>query len=111
ALMQQPYSPPVSNTPANGNISTRSRKQEVIGDLFSGLNGNNQVEKPALINTIPEPDIYTKEIQSFHRSDCLVVDKGWVGYLKDLDNDRQHAVFHPLRLAPLQKARAETYIP
>ncbi|AIM38374.1 DNA methylase [Sphingobacterium sp. ML3W] len=109
-LMQQPYSPPVSNTPANGNISTHSRKQEAIGDLFSVLNGNNQVEKPALINTIPGPDLYSKEIQTFHRNDCLAADNGWVGYLKDLDNDRQQAMFHPLQLAPLQKERAEGYI-
>ena len=109
-LMQQPYSPPVSNTPSNGNASTSSRKQEVIGNLFSGLNGNGQAEKPVTTNPILEPAIYTKEMQSFHRSDCLVLENGWVGYLKDLDNDRQQAMFHPLQLAPLQKARAEGYI-
>ena len=109
-LMQQPYRPPVSNKPPNGRVSTHSRTEEVVGDLFSGFNGNKQVEKPALINTIPEPFTYSKEIQSFHRNDCLVTDNGWVGYLKDLDNNRQQAMFHPLQLASLQKTRAETYI-
>ena len=109
-LMQQPYSPPVSNTPANGNASTSSRKQEVIGNLFSGLNGNGQAEKSVTIDTIVEPTLYSKEIQSFHRNECLVADNGQVGYLKDLDNDKQQAMFHPLQLAPLQKVRAESYI-
>jgi N12 class adenine-specific DNA methylase len=113
--MQQPYTPPVSkrtapygNTPANGN------KQEAIGDLFSQINGNGQTDKSAvpdtLINTIPEPAPYSGELQSFHRNDCLVVDKGWVGYLQEVDKDEATAIFHPLQLPPAQKARAEAYI-
>lgn len=109
-LMQQSYRLPVSKISDNGNGTTSSHKQEVIGDLFSGLNGNGQAEKPVTINTIPEPAIYTKEIQSFHRNDCLVMDNGWVGYLKNLDRDRQQAMFHPLQLTSLQKVRTEGYI-
>jgi N12 class adenine-specific DNA methylase len=113
--MQQPYTPPVSkrtapndNTPANGN------KQEAIGDLFSQINGNGQTDKSAvpdtLIHTIPEPAPYSGELQSFHRNDCLVVDKGWVGHLQEVDKDEATAIFHPLQLPPAQKARAEAYI-
>ncbi|MBC5841718.1 MULTISPECIES: N-6 DNA methylase [Flavobacterium] len=106
-LMQQP---PVSISPVNNNTPNERNTQEVIGDLFSGLNGNGLIEKITAGNTIPEPAIYTKEIQSFHRNDCLAVHNGWVGYLKDFDNDKQEVMFHPLQLSSLQKARAEAYI-
>lgn len=109
-LIQQSYTPPVSNGASNGSTGINGKKQEAIGDLFSGINGNNQTERPAVSNTIPEPALYSGELQSFHRNECLVMDNGQVGYLKDLDNDKQQAIFHPLQLAPLQKARAESYI-
>jgi N12 class adenine-specific DNA methylase len=106
-LMQKGYTPSVIK---NGNTS--SNKQEVIGDLFSNINGNGQIktETDALSNIIPEPEIYTQKIQFFHRNDCLVKDTGLVGYLKDVEGDMERAMFHPLRLIPLQKARAEAYI-
>ena len=107
---QQPYTPPVSNRASNGNTSTNGKKQEVIGDLFSGINGNSQVDKPAVVDTIPEPAPYSGELQPFHRNDCLAMDNGWVGYLQDVDTSDSKAVFHPLQLASLQKARAEAYI-
>lgn len=106
-LMQQP---PVSISPVNKNTPNQRNTQEVIGDLFSGLKGNNLSEKITAGNTIPEPAIYTKEIQSFHRNDSLAVDNGWVGYLRDFDSDRKQAMFHPLQLSSLQKGRAEAYI-
>ena len=106
-LMQQP---PVSTSPVNRNIPNERNTQEVIGDLFSGLNGNSLPEQVSAGNTIPEPAIYTKEIQPFHRNDSLAVDNGWVGYLKDFDSDRKQAMFNPLQLSFLQKARAEAYI-
>lgn len=108
--MRQSYIPPVPNTSFNGNTSNNSNKSEIIGDLFSTISTNDLIEKTEPTNTITEPTFYTKEIQSFHRNECLVVDNGQVGYLKDLDNDRQQAIFHPLHLAPLQKAKAESYI-
>lgn len=61
-LMQQP---PVSTSPVNNNTSNERNTQEVIGDLFSGLNGNGLAQKITAGNTIPEPAIYTKEIQIF----------------------------------------------
>jgi len=106
-LMQQP---PVSISPVNKNTPNQRNIQEVIGDLFSGLKGNNLSEKITASNTIPEPAIYTKEIQSFHRNDSLAVDNGWIGYLKDFDSDKKQAMFHPLQLSSLQKGRAEAYI-
>src|SRR5690606_34269764 len=42
--------------------------------------------------------------------DCLAIDHDWVGYLKDFDSDKQHAMFHPLQLPSSQKARAQAYI-
>ena len=105
-LMQQPPVPisPVNNTPSERNA------QEVIGDLFSVVNRNGVIEKITSENTIPEPAIYTKGIQSFHRNDSLAVDNGWVGYLKDFESDKKQAMFHPLQLSSLQKVRAEAYI-
>ncbi len=108
--MQQPYTPPKTN----GTSQTNGKKQEVIGDLFSQANGNGQVDTPAIpniaINTIPESAPYSGELQPFHRNDCLVVDNGWVGHLQDVDTTDGTAIFHPLRLPFLQKARAEAYI-
>ncbi|WP_407491473.1 N-6 DNA methylase [Elizabethkingia meningoseptica] len=110
SAMQQPYTPPVSNRAGNQNTSANGIKQEAIGDLFSGVNDNGQAAQPALLNTIPEPAPYSGELQSFHRNDCLVMDNGWVGHLQDVDKSGGTAVFHPLQLPPLQKARAEAYI-
>lgn len=110
SAIQPPYIPPISNGNTNGNTSTVSKKEEVIGDLFSGLNGNGQAQEQTVVNTIPEPALYSKGLQSFHRSDCLVVDNGWVGHLQDVDKNGATAMFHPLQLPSLQKVRAEAYI-
>src|SRR5690606_31767733 len=114
SAMQQPYVPPVSNNSANGNTSSNGKKQEIIGDLFSQQDENGQADKPAIpntiINAIPEPAPFSGELQSFHRNDCLVVDNGWVGYLQSVDTADSTAIFHPLQLPTLQKARAEAYI-
>ena len=106
SAIQPPYVPPISN----GNTSTVSKNEEVIGDLFSGLNGNGQAQKQTVVSTIPEPALYSKGLQSFHRSDCLVLDNGWVGHLQDVDKNGATAMFHPLQLPSLQKGRAEAYI-
>ena len=108
--MQQPYTPPVTNRTANENTSANGKKQEAIGDLFSSINGNGQADKPAVPDTIPEPAPYSGELQSFYRNDCLVLDNGWVGHLQDVDPSGGTAVFYPLQLPLLQKARAEAYI-
>lgn len=114
SAMQQPYRPSVSNRVTNGNLPTNGEKQEAIGDLFSSINGNGQANTPVIPitvpNIIPEPAPYSGELQSYHREDCLVAGNGLVGYLKDLGTEDKRAMFHPLQLAPLQKARAESYI-
>src|SRR5690606_21029571 len=110
SVMRQPYTPPVTNRATNGNTSTNGKKQEAISDLISHINVNGQADKPAVPNTIPEPAPYSGELQSYHRNDCLVVDNGWVGHLQDVDTSDGTAVFHPLQLPTLQKARAEAYI-
>lgn len=108
--VQQSYTPSVANRAENVITSNSIKKQEVIGDLFSSIDGNDQVTQPTVPETFPEPAIFSGELQSFHRNDCLVVDNGWVGHLQDVDNSNGKAVFHPLRLPTLQKARAEAYI-
>lgn len=110
SAMQQPYTPPVSNRATNRSSPTNGEKQEVIGDLFSDINGNGQADKPAVPDTIPELAPYSGKLQSFHRNDCLVVDNGWVGHLQDVDTSGGTAVFHPLQLPTLQKARVEAYV-
>ena len=102
SAMQQPYTP----TLTNGNTSAEDKKQEAIGDLFSSTSGNN----PTDTSVIPKPAPYSGEVQSFHRNDCLAVDNGWVGHLQDVDASVGVAVFHPLELPALQKARAEAYV-
>lgn len=103
--IQKAYTPPVSAT-ANENKPDSENKQTITGDLFSSMGENGQAAQPA----VPEPASYSGELQSFHRNDCLVVDNGWVGHLKDVDTKDSTAIFNPLQLPSLQKARAEAYI-
>jgi N12 class adenine-specific DNA methylase len=108
-IIQESYTPPTIDTPKNGN-TLKINKQEAIGDLFSSVNGNGQTETAIVSNIIPEPAFYSKEIKSFHRSNCLVMDNNWIGYLKDFDSDKEQVMYYPLQLPPLQKARTEAYI-
>jgi N12 class adenine-specific DNA methylase len=105
-LAEQPYSGAYPKESKN----EASEKKEIIGNRLSGVNGKGQSEIPFNNLAIPEPAFYSKEIRSFHRNDCLGVDNGWVGYLKDFDPNKTRAIFHPLLLPSLQKARAEAYI-
>ncbi|MBX9886978.1 MAG: N-6 DNA methylase [Flavobacteriaceae bacterium] len=102
SAMQQTNTP----SPTSANILAEDKKQEAIGDLFSGTSGNGLADMP----TISEPTSYSGKLQSFHRNDCLALDNGWVGHLQDVDTSGGVAVFHPLQLPSLQKARAEAYI-
>ncbi|MCX2679633.1 N-6 DNA methylase [Galbibacter sp. EGI 63066] len=86
------------------------KKKETFGNLFSGMTDNGQTGKPTVTNTAPEPTPYTGELKDFYRNECLVTDKGIVGYLKNIDIDRGNAMFHPLRLPSLQKSKAQAYI-
>ncbi|ALR32440.1 DNA methylase [Chryseobacterium sp. IHB B 17019] len=90
--------------------SSKSEGAKIVGDLFSGLNGTDKYQNINLDQIIAEPAIFSEALKSFHRDDCLVVDKGNVGYLKNFDSYRQQAMFHPLKLVPSQKARAEAYV-
>lgn len=102
AISHQPYLPSVSNVPTASNIE----KKEASDDLFSGLSGNDPADKPLVIG----PSLYSKELQFFHRNDCLAIDNGLVGHLQEVNTSDGTAVFHPLSLPSLQKARAEAYI-
>lgn len=102
SAMQQPYTPSLTSA----NTFAEDKKQEAIGDLFSSTSSNGSADTL----TISEPAPYSGELQSFHRNDCLVADNGWVGHLKDVNTSGGVAVFHPLQLPALQKARAKAYI-
>ena len=108
--VQHSYAPSVPNRAEIAFPSTHSKNQEVTGDLFSSLDGNDQVARPAVPETIPEPALFSGALQSYHRNDCLVADKGWVGHLQDLHISNGVAIFHPLQLPSLQKERAKAYI-
>ncbi|RRJ88003.1 DNA methylase [Paenimyroides tangerinum] len=108
--MQQAYTAPVSNKNSNETASSSNQKREIIVDLFSDANSKNQIEKIAVNTSIPEPAPYSNKLQSYYRNDSLVMDKGWVGYLQEVDLRNDVAIFHPLQLPPLQKVRAEAYI-
>ncbi|MCS4239828.1 N12 class adenine-specific DNA methylase [Myroides gitamensis] len=112
--MQQAYTPPKNNETTNGSAQINSKNAETIGDLFSELNGNSQAKIQPIptspIHIIPEPAPFDGKLRSFHRNDCLVVDKGWVGHLQEVNISNNSAFFHPLQLPSLQKARAEAYI-
>ncbi|ASV79786.1 DNA methylase [Elizabethkingia anophelis] len=109
SAMRQPYTPPVTNRNVTENTGI-DKTPKIIGDLFSGLNENTQPTAPAVSGSLPEPDWYSKVLQAFHREDCLAVDNGFVGYLRDVDEAGQRAMFHPLQLPPNQKARTAAYI-
>ena len=86
-------------------------KNEIIGNLFSQTKDDGQsVPSDLFRSKITEPSFYSGELRSFHRNDCLVLNNGIVGYLKDVDKNDGKAIFHPLRLSSLQMARAEAYI-
>lgn len=93
-----------------------SRRPTATGDLFSSVNVSDNKEKEPLLNNIPVttdsllPKPYSGTLYPFHRDDCLAVDGGFVGYLRNVNPTRGTAVFHPLQLSPAQKARAEAYI-
>lgn len=110
SAMQRPYTEPISSRITNENSPIASDKQEVIGDLFSDTDRNEQVNKSVVSAIIPEVAPFSGKLQSFHRNDCLVVDKGLVGHLQDVNAVGDTAIFHPLQLPSLQKARAEAYI-
>lgn len=105
---RQSYTAPVS-TQNTIEVTTIGNTQTASGDLFSGLNEIETI-RPAISNVPPEPAWYSHPLQTFHREDCLTVDNGFVGYLRNVDETGRRAMFHPLELPPLQKARTEAYI-
>ena len=94
---------PRKNSQINGN------RQRIVGDLFSQRNERDKTEKSEP-NIIPEPGLYSQKLQPFHREDCLVIDKDWIGHLQEVDKEGNHAIFHPLQIPHFQKLRATAYI-
>src|SRR5690606_2079775 len=94
--MQQAYTPPKKNGNTNGTAQTNSKSVETTNNLFSELNGNSQVQIQSIptspIHTIPEPASFDGELRTFHRNDCLVVDKGWVGHLQEVNTSNSSAI-------------------
>lgn len=114
-----PLRTPKDETPKPTATPRTNEHQTNIGNLFSaiGINGKGEIEDipknepvPANDNILPEPAPYSGELESFHRDDCLVVDNGFVGHLRNVDIENNAAFFHPLSLPPNQKGRAEAYI-
>ena len=108
--MPQAYMGPGTNALKNENPPFDKNKLEIAGDLFSTTSTNGQIETVSTHLNIPEPAVYSKEIKPYYRTGCLAIDNGWIGCLKDFDRDKETAMFHPLQLPPLQKARTEAYI-
>jgi N12 class adenine-specific DNA methylase len=106
-----PRTPSSENTASIAeNRPEKKTTKEIIGDLFS-LTDSGQADKALNTNNVTsDPAPYNGNLQAFHRNDCLVKEHGLVGYLKDLDTEQQSAMFHPLALPSLQRARAESYI-
>ncbi|GHV49029.1 hypothetical protein FACS1894181_06610 [Bacteroidia bacterium] len=79
-------------------------------DLFSQPAQNpiilKPIEKPTVLPIEPRP--YEGALNDSHKQGSLVVDKEQVGFLKE--RYREDAVFMPLELNPIQKAKAEQYI-
>jgi N12 class adenine-specific DNA methylase len=113
-VIEEPYTQPSVTITGNGAAKTESKRRSALSDLFSEINRNDQTDTltaaMTAVNTIPEPAPYTRELQSFHRNDSLVVDNGWIGHLQDVKISEGVAVFHPLQLNASQKSRAEAYI-
>jgi len=63
-------------------------------------------EKPAELPLEPRP--FAAAVMDFHKQGSLVIDKGQVGFLKE--RYRDDAVFMPLEVNDIQKAKAEQYI-
>ncbi|WP_341836905.1 N-6 DNA methylase [Chitinophaga pollutisoli] len=110
-----------SAKPSNNTVGTSPKTNGIPagpGDLFSAINVNNDgelektkpVEQVTESKVIPDPAPYNDKVQAFHKDDCLATENGYVGYLRNINAAKGSAVFHPLALAPLQKARTEAYI-
>lgn len=88
----------------------------IDGDLFSQPNVDNQnwgiakTASPILTAVLSNPAPYTGETPTFYREESLANDKGFIGYLKNIDVETGKAMFHPLELSTLQRMRAAAYI-
>lgn len=88
----------------------------IDGDLFSQPNVDNQnweaakTASPILTAVPSNPAPYTGEIPTFYREECIAKDKGFIGYLRNIDVETGKAMFHPLELSTLQRMRASAYI-
>ncbi len=79
-------------------------------NLFSAVNIDMTPPSTNQVPVTAEPFVYTAGIFPFYRNDTLVTANGWVGHLRNIDREKQLAMFHPLNLPAAQKARVEAYI-
>lgn len=105
-----PRTPSSDNPSIPENKAEKIKPKEGIGNLFSVVDSIEVEQHLSTSTSASQPAPYKGNLQTFHRNDCLVIDNGLVGYLRDLESDQQSAMFHPLALPSLQRARAETYI-
>ena len=107
---KQDDSPPPIPSTALKSATTTGIKPEIIGDLFSSNQDNNETTKPSVPKSIPVPAAYSGELHSYYRNDCLVIDQDCVGYLQHVHLAGETAFFQPLDLPTKQRQRAEAYI-
>ena len=104
-----------SNVPSISSFkkSSRRRKKDTSGmlDLFSqpNLPIEDTMAAPApILSFEPRPYIIEGERPAHYTEGTMLVDRGQVGFLKNITRTR--ATFHPLDMASGQKMKAERYI-
>ena len=77
----------------------------------SGQNKVPVLKKELFESASADPRPFTGEWLEHYRNDCLTIDQGQIGYLKNVNKETQKAIFHPLFLAQKQKDRIKAFLP
>jgi N12 class adenine-specific DNA methylase len=90
------------------NATKKGKKNKTAG-LPQPLNLFSQAAPAPQAAVLPlEPRSYEGTLFDFHKQGSLVLDKEQVGFLKE--RYKKNAIFMPLALNPIQKAKAEQYV-
>jgi N12 class adenine-specific DNA methylase len=105
-----------SSLPSSGKVTIPKRQRNTTKSHVKGLQAElfsssmQQIPTNTEDNAVLMPTPYSGPLQWFHRNGCLVVEKGCVGHLQDVDSGSYSALFHPLHLSDSQKSKIEDYI-